>query len=326
LLAAAEQTLRDRQAVVAFARTERPELFRAAGWSTVLDERSTEANVSDILAHFASRGGKGRRRSRGLRIRLWRHVELDALRPVYCHAAQCAWGAIDRSESYWRWLVGRKAHDELIVAVHGRDDWEELDRPANIVGYAVTRGSHVVELCCRAGFAHAGPRLLARACRDAIEQDHRTMVLRLPTTNPLHRLMLASGGHWCNDNRAHGGTLLVKLLDPPRWIESMYPLLLARAKAAGIARPYHVAFHNGQTAARLDLTRRSGRLSENTDDAADVHCSPDTLAALLVGNLDVGPARDAGELKICDDATAARLAALFPAETFWQSPFDSLRL
>jgi GNAT superfamily N-acetyltransferase len=325
LLAAAEQTLRERQAIVAFARTERPELFRAAGWCEVLDERSTEANVNDVLAHLGSPAASGRPRPRSLHIRLWRHVEFDALRPVYSQVAQRAWGAIERSEPYWRWLIGRKAHDGLIVAVHGDDDWEQLDQPANIVGYAVMRGAQVVELCCLKGFANAGQRLLARACQDAIEQDHRTLVLRLPAGDRLHQLMLASGGHWCTDCRASGGATMIKLLDPVRWVEAIYPLLIARAKSAGIARPFHVTFHAGQQVYRLELTRRSGKFSSEVDQPTDVQCPPDVLAALLVGNLDVLPARDAEQMTIHDDATARRLAALFPAETYWHSPLDLLR-
>lgn len=324
LLQKAEKTLLDRQAIVAFARTDRPELFCAHGWSEVLDARSTEANVADILASVSSLEADGGRRARSPRIRLWRHVELDALRRVYHRTAQASWGAIDRSEPYWRWLVGRKVHDELIVAVHGRDHWDDLEKPVNIVGYTVMRGSQVVELCCLPSFAHVGSRLLARACQDAIEQDHRTLSLRIPASNPLHELMIASGGHWYRERRANGGTLMVKLLDPPRWIESIYPLLQSRTRAAGIPRPYSVTFRAGSRQLLLELTRRSGRLTPVESGPVDAHCSEEAFAALMVGNLQLDSARDAGQFEIPNEATAEQLASLFPANAVWQSPFDSL--
>jgi predicted acetyltransferase len=326
LLSAAEQTMRDSQAVVAFGRTDRPDVFRNCGWSEVRNQRFTEANVSDILARLSPAAAIRSRRGRLLRIRLWRQIELDALREVYREATTTAWGALDRSEPYWRWLVSRKAHDELIVAVHGRDEWEEIDRPAHIVGYAVTRGSQVVELCIVPGFAKAAAwRLLARACQDAIEQDHRTLSLHTPPTDPLHELILSAGGSWSASGRAGGGTLMVKLLDPARWVEAMYPVLLCRAKATGVKRPLRVVFGTGRRKYQLELTRRSSRFVRDDAGAVDVRCEPDMLAAMLIGNLEIAAAGAAGPFEKCDAKTAQHLAALFPPSTFWQSQFDLLR-
>src|SRR5262249_4869311 len=151
------------------ARTDQPEALRAAGWIEVRGQRHTRANVGDILAKLPSPSRS--RRSRAPHIRLWRHVELEALRNIYRQYAQSAWATVERSEQYWRWLVSRKAHHEIIVAVHGKDSWDDLDKPSNIVGYAVVRGSRVVELCTLPGHEQVAARLLGRACQDAIEHD-----------------------------------------------------------------------------------------------------------------------------------------------------------
>lgn len=323
LLESAEQAMRENQAVTAFARANRADAFLACGWTEVRDQRFTEANVNDILARLSSTAPPRHRRVRSLHTRLWRQVELDSLERVYRSIAETLWGALDRNEPYWRWLVGRKAHDELIVAVHGRDNWEELDRPANIVGYAVTRGSQLVELAMLPGFGHAGRPLLLRACQDAIERGHRTLSLHLPIDHPLHELMIDAGGHWSTNGLS--GTLLVKLLDPGRWIESLYPVLLRRARAAGVKRPCHLVIETCRQRFRLDLTRRSGRLESNVQSPLEVRCTPETFASLLVGNLDVAAARETGNIECLDDETAARLAALFPPLDFWQSQFDLLR-
>ena len=223
--------MRDSQAVVAFARTERPDVFRGC-WL----ERGRLVN--DLRSPTSTTSWPACRRLRRLATRRTRPLQDSpvaarrARRPAgrLSPGRRRGVGALDRSEPYWRWLVSRKAHDELIVAIHGKDDWEELESPAHIVGYAVTRGSQVVELCTLPGFARAARPLLARACQDAIEQDHRSLSLHIPVTDPLHELLLAAGGSWSDNGRSGGGTLLVKLLDPARWIEGMYAVLLERAK------------------------------------------------------------------------------------------------
>ncbi len=326
LVAAAEQAMRSSQAVLAFARTDRLDVLRACGWSEIGRPRYTEANVNEVLARLASSTTvlPSARRAKPLRIRLWRQVELDALLNVDRHAVTTTWGALDRSEAYWRWLVGRKAHDELIVAIHGRDDWDVLEAPAHIVGYAVTRGSQVIELATLPTYRRAAHPLLERACQDAIEHDHRTISLHIPATDGLHELMLSAGGSWSTSGR-NGSTLLVKLLDPARWIENLYEVLLERAKAAGLTRPLILTFDTGRRRYRLELTRRSGHLIRDDAATADVTCTPEMLAALLLGNVDVPAAQQSGQLAVRDEELVQRLAALFPPTPFWQSQFDLQR-
>lgn len=331
LLCAAEQTMRDNQAIVSVVRTDRPELFRTCGWSDVLAQGYSQANVGDILSYLsaqvtAKRRVQHRRRARPLRIRLWRHVELDAVRSVYRAAATQLWGAWQRSEPYWHWLVGRRAHSELILAIDGPDNVGDVTAESNIVGYTVMHGSRVVELCCLPGYGRAAPRLLARACRDAIEQDYHTLSLHTSPFDPLHELIVTAGGSWCADHRGSGGTLLVKLLDPFRWIEAMYLQIRRRAKSAELERPCEIGFHAGRCKYRFILTHRSSRLVGDAEAPADVRCTPGVFQALLVGNLNAARAREAGLLQVARDDVLDKLAVLFPPALFWQSQFDMLRL
>ena len=59
---------------------------------------------------------------------------------------------------------------------------------------------------------------------------------------------------------AEAARCCLKLLDPARWIENMYEVLLERAKAAGLTRPLTLTFDTGRRKYRLELTRRSGHL------------------------------------------------------------------
>jgi predicted acetyltransferase len=325
LLSTAEQSLRDAGAIVSLVRADRPEPFRAAGWSDVRAGGYSQVSVSDLLAHLSAQGEPRQRRVRSLRIRRWRHVELDGVRPVYASAAARHWGALYRPEAYWRWLVGRKAHSDLIVAVEGADEWDDLEHPAPIVGYAVAQRARVLELCSLPRYARVAPRLLVRACHDAIERDHHTISLHTPASDPLHELIVTAGGTWCTDERGSGGTLLVKLLDPVRWVEAIYPILRRRAKAAGLPRPLALCFDAGHEHYRLVITRRSSRLVADEAMAADVRCDPQTFAALLVGNVNIALAREAGSIDVTDEDALHRLTVLFPPALFWQSQFDLLR-
>jgi ribosomal protein S18 acetylase RimI-like enzyme len=326
LLSAAEQAMRDSQAVVALAHTGRPDVFLASGWSEIGCPRTSEASVHEILARVATPPTSEplARREKPLRIRHWRQVELAALLEVYRQSAAATWGAIDRSEAYWRWLVGRHVHDNLIVAIDGHDNWDSLDAPSHIVGYAMTRGSQIVELATLSDFRRAAEPLLARACQDAIEGDQRTISLHIPATDSLHALLVAAGGRSLPTSRTGSGAHVAKLLAPARWIESIYEVLLERARAADLARPFALAFDTGQHRYRLELTRRSSHFIRDDQCVADVACTLETLGALFLGDLDIAAARDSGQLGCATLESAAQLAALFPRESFWQSPLDTL--
>jgi hypothetical protein len=325
LLSAAEQALRSAQAVVATVQSTRAELFRNAGWIDARGQGHSEVSISDLLSHLAAQPAPAPRRLRRLRIRRWRHVELDCVRSVYSAAAAPQWGALYRAEAYWQWLIGRNAHSDFIVAVDGDDDWEEQPTPSRIVGYVVMHGAQVLELFCLPEFARTAPRLLVRACQDAIERDHHALALYTPASDPLHELVVTAGGSWSAADHRAGAALLVKLLDPSRWIEVIYPLLRRRAKRSGLARPLQMCFDTGEEQFRLVITRRSSRLVADEVTSADVRCDKTTFAALLLGNLNIAKARAAGRLDATEDETLHRLSVLFPPCLFWQSQFDWLR-
>ena len=96
-------------------------------------------------------------------------------------------------------------------------------------GYAVVRGSCIVEMMTLAKFPTARVQLLARACRDAIDRDHHSISLYTPASDPLHELMVTAGGAWISDRKENGPRLLMRLLSPERWVERCYPLWRQRA-------------------------------------------------------------------------------------------------
>jgi hypothetical protein len=156
-----------------------------------------------------------------------------------------------------------------------------------------------------------------------VERDYHTISLHTPAFDPLHELMVTAGGTWRADGA--GGTLLVKLLDPPRWIAGMYPLLLHRARAAQIGRPCHIRIRSGADVYRFSLTRRCSRLVADDEVDSDVCYEPTEFAALLLGNRSPGGCPPLAPAPGQNGNSRQILASLFPAALFWQSQFDFLR-
>jgi predicted acetyltransferase len=333
LLETAEAMALQEGAILGIVRTDRPEWFEQQGWSCCRAQGHTRANTRAILSHFDARPTSARRKRSSIEVRSWRHFELDSLRSVYHQLATNMWAALQRSESTWQWLVGRKAQDQILIAVksgRGRPGGQSLGAHAGDdthgVGYAVVRDSCIVEMMTLPGYSATRPMMMARACRDAIDRGHHFVSLHTPATDPLHELLVTAGGNWLSDNAATGGVWMLKLLDPERWVERFYPILHQRAREAGIGGSQELDFAVGDADYRLTLTRRSSRLVPIPRRQPDVHCDWRTFQDLLMSNLISADAVADNRLRADDTNVLRTLAALFPSKLFWQSPFELLRL
>ena len=333
LLETAETTAIAEGAVLGLVRTDQPEWFEQHGWSCWRGQGHTRANARSILSHFDAQRTNARRKWTPIEIRSWRHFELDSLRNVYHQLATNMWGTLQRSEASWQWLVGRKAQDQILIAVQkfrDRSAGGSLDSSirdeAHIVGYAVIRDSCIAEMMTLPGYTAARPLLVARACRDAIDRGHHFVSLHTPASDPLHELLVTSGGSWQADTAATGGLWMVKLLDPPRWIDRFYPILHQRAREAGISSSQELLLGVDSTMHRLTLTRRSSRLETVPEQKPDVRCDWHAFQDLLTSNLTCLDAVADNRLETKDAHVSHILASLFPPKLFWQSPFELLRL
>ena len=327
LLKTAEETAIAEGAVVGLIRTGNPQWFQKNGWSVVRGGGHTQANTHNILAHFDSRSTNSRRRRSQLQVRTWRHFEADGLRRVYQQLATNMWGSAQRSEAYWQWLLGRKGHDQLLIAVKGEDaNPPQAGDTPHIVGYAVIRDSAIVEMFALPGFPLATSQLAARACKDAIDRDHRFVSLHTPVSDPLHELLVTAGGSWIPDSPANGGLWMIKLLSPERWVERMYPIFHARSRESGLNSSQQVAFSVSGCTQRFVLTRRSSRLEQDPESAHDICCHGHLFQDLLLSNLAFTEARELSQLRATNPELLRTVMALFAPKLFWQSPLELLRL
>ena len=332
LLAAAEQIAAAEGAVVGLVLADRPDWFERQGWSSLRGQGHTRANARAVLAHLDAHDGARKRRKSPLHVRTWRHFELDAVRSVYEATASGLWGPLFRSEEVWQWLIGRKAQDQVLFAVDPLPG-APLNGDSGIgitgeaAGYAVVRGSAIVEMMTLSNHPSARVQLLARACRDAIDRDHHSISLYTPASDPLHELMVTAGGAWISDRRENGPRLMMRLLSPERWIERCYSLWRERAQEANVPRPTEIGFITPDAAHLFTLTRRSARLEPMATRPVDwVECSRATFESLLVGNLALSEAVEHGEVRLSSPELAGTLAAVFAPRLFWQSPLEFMRL
>ncbi len=339
LLEVAESVAVNEGAILGFLRTHRPEWFEQQGWSCCRGQGYTRANTREILSHLDAQQPRRKQYTPSIEIRTWRHFQLDSILEIYQQLSTGMWGTLQRSLETWQWLVGRKVHDQVLIAVEksagelGEDasvgDLSEVvdpHRQMNVVGYAIVRDSCIVEMLTLPGHSAVRSLLIAQACRDAIDLDHHFVSLHTPAADPMHELLVTAGGSWIADNGASGGQGMLKLLAPDRWIERLYPLLHERAREADIPRPLEIDFSVGQQYQRLTLTRRSSRLEPIGPSPVAVQCDWLTLQDLLLSNLAFPEAITQGRLRTPHLSLLRTLAALFPPKLFWQSPFPMLRL
>jgi hypothetical protein len=334
LLESAESIAASEGAVLAVAHTEAPEQFLRRGWSLLRGQGRTRANARSVLAHLdAQEASRKKRKKPPLEIRTWRHIELDAIREVYDATAADLWGPLIRSEDAWQWLIGRKAQDQILIAVDIRDASPEdsardlLNAGGRVVGYAVVRGSLIIEILTLPGFEGAGTQMLARACQDAMDRDQQSISLNSPASDPLHELLVMAGGAWIGDAAAGNPRWLVKLLSPEKWVDRFYPAWHERARVAGVARPFEVGIRSDGENYLFTLTRRSSRF-ERTESLPQswIECSRATMESLLVGNLSVPAAVTHDRIRLSRPELAAELAGVFAPRLFWQSALESMRL
>lgn len=338
LLAAAEDAAAREGVVLALLRTHDPAACARRDWAVLRGQGHTRADAMKVLAHLdAQESTRKRLKSSGLMVRSWRHVELDELVSIYEQSAPGMWGAANRTDEYWRWLLAGSARDHLLTAVQPRrsgadapikvsasDNCEFSER---VVGYAVVRGACIMEMMTLPTFSRARAMLLAHACREAIDRGHHWIALYTPATEPLHDFLVTAGGSWIGDAAPSEPKWMLKLLAPEKWVERMYPVWQKRAREADIPRPLRITFACDDSVQQFTLTRRSSRLEPAADGeptAGVVVCSTAMRNSLLLGNAAIRSAVDRGHLKIDRPELLTTLTALFSPRLFWQSPLDLL--
>ena len=318
----AEQRMLEDGALVGVTRTPVPRFFHRAGWSLCGRHCFSQGKSREVLARIHTEHAS--RFAKRLNIRRWRHVEMPALLRIYAQNTQTAHGPLERTEAYWRWLIGRRAFDSLLVALDGPDKLELEEMLAPIVGYAVLRQEQVVELCTAPGHAAAGYQLLARACAEAIERDRQDLKLFAPAGNYLHRVVCNAGGTLHHQEGAGGEAFMMRILKPVEFLQRLAPEFEARAKAASWPRDCELGLSIAGQRLRLVYTRRGFRVRTGALGRSYLTLNRDEFTRLVFGHSAVREMMAEDRIQVSTQTAVELAAELFPKLPFWRPPWDDL--
>jgi predicted acetyltransferase len=313
--------------------TRSPHFFRSHGWAVCVRHSHAEVGARDLLAQLSARGFAPHDAFDAVAIRPWRHVELPSLVRLYGEQTARACGPYERTEAYWRWLVGRQAAENIFVALAGpkRHDFDFHDD--SIVGYVIQRDDRILELVASQRHPGVAERLLARACGEAIERDHHIVRLHLAADDRLWNIVEDSAAELHRSEASRGEVTMVKIVDPEAFLERSLPTIHARATAAQQAdrlrKPVEIGMAAGELRWKLTVTARSASVERVTNAKGAlgrnvVKLGPADLTRMLLGHLDLMEAAAAGRLKATSAAALQTAAALFPQLPLWRPPLDDL--
>ncbi|MCA9262069.1 MAG: hypothetical protein KDA61_22785, partial [Planctomycetales bacterium] len=325
---AEDQAMRE-GAIIGFAYACDASTLAGRGWRplpqqgyTRIAARTALARLEDQRTRREARYGEAARRP--LQVTACRCFHADALRRIYERRFSPVSGALYRSDEHWQWLLSRGAHDQVLLAHKApQSPSGEVGEVAldDIVGYAVVKDSCVVEMAVEEQHRASRGLLLAEVCRNAIEHGRRHIELHAPADDPLHDLLITAGGTWRLSDSPHACRWLLKLLAPEKWVERQFEAWQQRTRDAGLARPLEFHLLADGMSQRFQLTRRCSRLLRGRDNPSSwVAGGVADLHAALLGADPTVP------LRFSDDEVAHIFGQVAPRQTFWRSPWETLRL
>jgi predicted N-acetyltransferase YhbS len=344
LLRAAESRMTAAGALVGVLRTSLPHFFRRTGWALCGQPSYRRADARSLLARLLARGLIPRPRRR-LHIRPWLQWEQAGLARIYRQnvlpaendddstagrgppgfrppAGCAAYGPLQRTTPYWRWLVNRHGYDQLYVALDGPQQLELGEISTRIVGYAVTRGEQILELMAAPGCPRAAVELLARCCGDAIEHDRHCVLLHAPPWCPLFEIFDEAGGCGPARGAEHGEVYMARLLDPLELLRRLCGQFERRAVAARLSRPLDLGLLREGQKFQLELGREGITATSQRLGRSYLRLNVADFTRLVFGQLDWEAAIADSRLE-CSTALAREAGrALFPAVPLWRPPWD----
>ena len=323
LLLEAEQRMAAEGAVLGLLWTGIPHFFRRTGWALCGRGCRRRATARDVLAGLETLG-LCRRKGKRLNIRPWRRMELGALVRIYAQNLLPSFGPFERTEAYWRWLVNRRAYDQLYVALDGPNLLELEECRAPIVGYAITHGEAIIELLTAPGRRTAAVQLLARACSDAIERGDQTVTLHAPAGSRIDKLFRKTGGKRLHRKAGKSEVLMARLIDPVKFLRAIGDELHRRAEAAGLPRPVQLGLLVDGKKYHLAVTRRGVTATARNIGRSYLRLNVADFTRLVLGHLDWKRALLAGRVEASTQIALKTALALFPPLPFWRPPLDEL--
>jgi predicted N-acetyltransferase YhbS len=341
LIAACETLARDKGAALLQTRALRPRLFERQGWFPLGRPSYIQAGPREILAemerrrfelaalHQASDDLPQLSRTRHpLTVRRWKQTEHAAVQRLYTEATAGMSGPLARSDDYWRWLIARGAYDWFYVVIDGPDRTLFDDIQGHIVGYMFLKGNRIIELMPSPTNDRAADALVARACRDAIEQSVTPLRLDAPLQHCSQELFVAAGGKVFDRDGEGSEVFLAKVLDLARLAEATVnkdhsSRLTIELRSESATIPLHRQSKAASEPQRLIL--ENGQvLADHNPARPQLSCSTAVLVQLLTGHVTLAEACESSQLRTSSRAVRESLEQAILPRPLWFAPLEDL--
>jgi hypothetical protein len=252
-------------------------------------------------------------------IRPWRQVELPALVRLYAQNVSHLVGAPARNEAYWRWLISRRAYDNIYVATVAPGRWHLDEHNWHVVGYAITKNDELLELMSDPARPEVARQLLHRVCGDALEMDCHHLAVNAPPGHVLEQLCRTIGGRLEHAVR-DGACIMAKAPDLLTLLQSLRSEFQVRA--AGISSPVELGLLIDREKYQITVTRRSVKIAAGKVGRNYLRSDRAVMTRLLLGALDVSKALGHRQLTASNRQAEQTAAILFPRLPLWRPPLD----
>ncbi len=332
LLQAAEQQMIQEGSLLGILETNVPDFYRQHGWTVSSRHSFSTADARNILSSLGAKQVERQPISisrpfaeepKQYNIRLWRHVEQEALIHLYRENTRNSYGPLLRTEDYWQWLFSRRGFERIYVAIDGPDKLPLTGSHKSIIGYAAIRHGRILEIMTAQGHEQAAFQLINRACSDVIESKDRPISIDAPPGNPLHDFLLSAGGYYHHSEDTNGVFTMIKMFDPLKLLEHLREEINQRAQAAAIARPFELGLEIRGKWYQILFTPRSVKLVKGKSGRSHLRCDEAVLTQLLLGHLNVQEAVEQGLLRLSTRIAFETVETIFPQLPLWRPPLDN---
>ncbi len=332
LLDQAEQLMREQGAVLGILRTPAVSFYQQHGWGVGGQHNYSVTSPRNILSLLRRMDLEREPRTTNpldqpqvsLNVRIWRHVEQEALMRLYKQNLHGRFGAIVRTDATWRWLLNRHSFEQVYVAIDGPKKLTIESGFDSIVGYAIVKDGRILELMTDNSRPDIVPELLERICSDVIERKDVPVRLDAPDGDPLHELMRGAGGEFLKRTVAGGEVILSKVFNPLTLLKQVRHLLNDRAKAANVKLPTSLGLVLDGKAYTLTLTPRSAKVTRGKVGKSFITMSKSVFSQLLLGVYSAENAIQARELQASTKVAEQLAATLFQQLPGHLPPLDDL--
>ncbi|HZW32599.1 MAG TPA: GNAT family N-acetyltransferase [Isosphaeraceae bacterium] len=310
LMRLASQRARDREFVLQALTTGMPQFYRPLGWGIC-----GRQCFAQVLSRNLPQVSDGVFEGRGAfwHVRPWRQVELGDLMSLYESQYARTTGTVDRSEEYWRWIIGRRYAHVIWVACQGEA----------VRGYAFIKDHKVLELAFDPTYPQALRVLLGRVRAEALERAYPEVTVFAPRNHPVMDVIRTSSGRII-DQEAYDGTVsMYHIPDLGRFLKAILPELARRALESGTALPVELGISVEDERWLIHVDRKESRVEPEKLSRRHLTLSPSGLVRLLLGHTGIDAAAEE-EGFVASTSTAIDAARiLFPPQSIWRSPLDS---